>query len=197
MHFYRYAFKVNLWTPIYKSSNSLWPKQWSKLYYESIRFKNAQRVSRNHWDNSKNLTLNNWRTYSSVSESKLWVAVCRGQIEVPVRLALKNMTLKSRSGADASSQKPNSSVHLFSEAFSVQNSQSLSIEPSNVTSQPSRDWNGQFNFQDGEFHSWKACLQCSCTDVRGNARFTLWNLHAMFSFSLCGCGVLSLRLERV
>lgn len=77
-------------------------KQWFKLYYESNHFKNAQRVSRNNWDNSKNLTLNNWRTYSSLSESKLWVAVCRGQIEVPVRLALKKMTLKSVSSADAS-----------------------------------------------------------------------------------------------
>lgn len=71
--------------------------------------------------------------------------MCRGQIEVPVRLALKSMTLKS-------AQTPNSSVHLFSDAFSVQNSQSLSIQPSNVMSEPSRDWNGQFNFQDGEFH---------------------------------------------
>lgn len=39
--------------------------------------------------------------------------MCRGQIEVPVRLALKNMTLKSRSSAEWSSQKPNSSAMRF------------------------------------------------------------------------------------
>ncbi len=100
------------------------------------------------------------------------------------------MTLRSRSRAEASSQKPNSSVHLFSDAFSIQNSQSLSIQPSNAASQPSRERNRQFNFQDGEFLPWKACLQCSCVDVRGDARFTLWKHARMrWSRSLPSCAL--------
>lgn len=62
---------------------------------------------------------------------------------------------------------------FFSDAFSIQNSQSFGVfghrmlrlsHPGNGT--------GSFNLQDGEFHPRKACLECSCVDARGDARFT-------------------------
>ncbi len=66
-----------------------------------------------------------------------------------------------------------SKAQLFSDAFSIQTSQSLSI-------QPSRERNMQFNLQDGQFLPWKACLQCSCVDVMRGLLYE--STHAMVSF---------------
>lgn len=82
--------------------------------YNNNNNTNAQRyIGRNHLGNLKILLLTIDVHIPLCQKVKLRVAVCRGQIEVPVQ----EHDAKEISG-NIYSQKPNSSVHLFGDAFS-------------------------------------------------------------------------------